>query len=139
MWSSLTRAWSEMEAPLEECIIGPPMKPQCREADLVQPDVNMCLSTTGSGGSGGSGLGSPAREPWCHVRHMVVYGLGSPEDSRTSRYQVGESTRGGGRMPGACMKGMRVMRGRFIIWNTLSFLFPTLASSIPAPHPPLCD
>ena len=97
MWSSLTRAWSEMEASLEDCILGP-MKPQCREADLGQSDVNMCLSTTGSGGSdgsSGSGLGSPTREPWCHVRHMVVYGLGSPEDSRTSRYQVGESGSGG--------------------------------------------
>ena len=44
---------------------------------------------TASGGLGHINGRACGLEAWAHVRQMVVYGLGSVEESRASRYQVG--------------------------------------------------
>ncbi len=55
-----------------------------------EPQLRACLSATGAAGSSGASAACAGTggSVWAGVQELVVYGLGSPQSSLTSRYQV---------------------------------------------------
>jgi hypothetical protein len=59
--------------------------------DSSSSDAQQLQQQQQQGGSSSSSSGACWR--WCDVQQLVVYGLGSPDDSKVSRHQVGGVTK----------------------------------------------